>query len=206
MRRSRAGGSVTTLRADGPDRSGGSLRILGIDPGSAVTGYGILERDASGLRHVAHGTLRPRGGTLASRLGQLHRDVAEIIARHQPDVAAVEQVFVAASARSALVLGQARGAVLAALAGGDLPVSEYAAAQTKQAVTGSGRASKRQVQTMVQRLLALEGRPATDACDALAAAICHAQASRLAWAAAPLRPRRRRRGGSARRPTVRRAR
>jgi crossover junction endodeoxyribonuclease RuvC len=155
------------------------MRILGVDPGSAVTGFGVIERGPGGLVHVAHGTLRPRGGSLAARLGQLHHDLGEIIARHEPHVAAVEQVFVAASPRSALVLGQARGAILAALAGGGLTVCEYAAAQTKQAVTGSGRATKLQVQRMVQRLLALERRPAGDACDALAAALCHAQSFRL---------------------------
>lgn len=171
----------------------GELRILGIDPGSAVTGYGIVERRSGGLVHVAHGTLRPRDDSLAARLGALHRDVREILDLHRPDVAVVEAVFVAASARSALVLGQARGAALAALAEGNLPVSEYAASQTKQAVTGSGRASKRQVQTMVQRLLGLDRRPATDACDALAAAICHAYAFRLAGKGRP-RPHRRARG------------
>jgi crossover junction endodeoxyribonuclease RuvC len=168
------------------------MRILGVDPGSAVTGFGVIERHQGGIVHVAHGTLRPRGESLAARLGRLHRDLREIIACHEPDVAAVEQVFVAVSARSALVLGQARGAILAALAEGGLPVCEYAATQTKQAVTGSGRATKPQVQKMVQRLLALDRKPATDACDALAAAVCHAQSFRLRETG--VAPRRRSRG------------
>jgi crossover junction endodeoxyribonuclease RuvC len=168
------------------------MRILGVDPGSAVTGFGVIERQPGGIVHVAHGTLRPRGDSLAARLGQLHRGLRDIIASHEPDVAAVEQVFVAASPRSALILGQARGAILAALAEGGLTVCEYAASQTKQAVTGSGRATKPQVQKMVQRLLALERRPASDACDALAAAVCHAQSFRLRQAGAV--PRRRARG------------
>jgi crossover junction endodeoxyribonuclease RuvC len=149
----------------------------------------VIEREPGGIVHVAHGTLRPRGETLAIRLGQLHRALREIIAIHEPDVAAVEQVFVATSPRSALVLGQARGAILAALSEGGLTVCEYAATQTKQAVTGSGRATKPQVQKMVQRLLALDHRPATDACDALAAAVCHAQSFRLReTGAVPRRP------------------
>jgi crossover junction endodeoxyribonuclease RuvC len=155
------------------------MRILGVDPGSAVTGFGVIERQPGGIVHVAHGTLRPRGDSLAARLGQLHRNLREIVARYEPDVAAVEQVFVAVSPRSALVLGQARGAILAALSESGLTVCEYAASQTKQAVTGSGRATKPQMQKMVQRLLALDRKPATDACDALSAAVCHAQSFRL---------------------------
>lgn len=151
------------------------LRILGIDPGSAVTGYGAIERRGSALRHLGHGTLRPpRGETLAARLQRLHAGVREVVARHAPDVVCVEQVFVAASPRSALVLGQARGAVLAALGEAGLTLVEFAPSRIKQAVTGSGRAAKSQVQYMVRRLLALERSPAADAADALAAAICGA--------------------------------
>jgi crossover junction endodeoxyribonuclease RuvC len=156
------------------------MRILGIDPGSSVTGYGVVERRAGGLVHVAHGTLRPpRHVPLAFRLDYLGRAVAEVIERHAPDCVVVEQVFVAVSPRSALVLGQARGAILAAVAAGGLPVSEYAPARIKRSVTGNGRASKQQVKLMVRRLLALDRLPASDAADALAAAISHANAGRL---------------------------
>jgi len=178
------------------------MRILGIDPGSIATGYGVVERVDGRLVHVAHGTLRAaRGACLAERLASLHRDVVEVVARHRPDAAAVEEVFVAASPRAALVLGQARGAVLAALGTAAVPVSEYAARTVKQSVTGSGAADKRQVQAMVRRSLALEALPPADAADALAVAICHAYAARLA--AAGVLGRGRRRG---RRLALRRAR
>ncbi len=157
------------------------MRILGIDPGSGATGFGVVDRLGDRLVHVAHGTLRPaRSASLAARLHRLHRDLCAVIAQHAPDVAAVEQVFVANSPRAALVLGQARGAILAALASAELGITEYAASHVKRAVTGSGRADKRQVQLMVSRLLALDSPPAHDASDALAAAICHAHAGRLA--------------------------
>jgi crossover junction endodeoxyribonuclease RuvC len=156
------------------------MRILGIDPGSSVTGYGVVERRSGRLVHLAHGTVRPpRGAPLASRLDHLYRSVAEVIALHAPDCVAVEQVFVAASPRSALVLGQARGAILAAIAAAGLPVTEYAPARIKKSVTGNGRANKQQVKFMVRRLLALDRAPASDAADALAAAISHANAGRL---------------------------
>jgi crossover junction endodeoxyribonuclease RuvC len=156
------------------------MRILGIDPGSSVTGYGVVERNAGKLVHVIHGTVRPPAGApLASRLDHLYRTVAELIVQHAPDCAAVEQVFVSVSPRSALVLGQARGAILAAVAAGGLPVSEYTPARIKRSVTGNGRADKRQVKFMVKRLLNLERAPASDAADALAAAISHANTGRL---------------------------
>jgi crossover junction endodeoxyribonuclease RuvC len=139
-----------------------------------------VDRVDGELVHVAHGTLRPpRSAPLALRLDFIYRGVGEVIRQHRPDVAAVEQVFVAASARAALVLGQARGVALAALAAGEVSVSEYAATRVKQSVTGSGRAPKRQVQNMVRRLLSLDCSPALDASDALAAAICHAHEYRL---------------------------
>lgn len=156
------------------------MRILGIDPGSNVTGYGVVEQQQGGLVHVAHGTLRPqRGAALALRLQHLYLALCEIVAEHQPDVAAVEEVFVSASPRAALVLGQARGVALAAIGATGLPVCEYTPAQVKQAVTGTGRAPKSQVKTMVRRLLALERAPAEDAADALAVAIRHANGARL---------------------------
>jgi crossover junction endodeoxyribonuclease RuvC len=156
------------------------MRILGIDPGSLATGYGVVDTVPGGLAHVAHGTVRPvRAESLPARLATLQRTLGEVIRLHRPDVVAVEQVFVAASARAALVLGQARGAVLAAAAGAGLSVVEYAVREIRLAVAGSGAAPKPQVQANVKRLLALERLPAPDAADALAAAICHAHAGRL---------------------------
>jgi crossover junction endodeoxyribonuclease RuvC len=156
------------------------MRILGVDPGSNATGYGVLERNGDRLVHVAHGTLRPRRGLqLAWRLHHLHDALGDIVAEHRPDAAAIEQVFVASSPYAALVLGQARGALLAALGAAGLSVSEYTASQIKQAVTGNGRAAKQQVRLMVRHLLDLDRTPASDAADALAAAIRHAHGSRL---------------------------
>jgi len=169
------------------------MRILGIDPGSAVTGFGVLDSDGGKLVHIAHGTLRPsRNSPVAARLHYLHDAVATVMCDHAPDVAAVEQVFVSVSPRSALVLGQARGVALAAVSAGGAAVVEYSASRIKQAVTGSGRAGKRQVQNMVRRLLELDRLPPSDAADALAAAICHAHAGRLGVLAleAPRRPQR----------------
>jgi crossover junction endodeoxyribonuclease RuvC len=175
------------------------MRILGIDPGSNATGYGVVERDGNRLLHVAHGTLRPRGPTAELRLHQLYQAIRDIVRHHAPDAAAVERVFVAQSPRSALVLGQARGAALAALGSLALGVTEYAPAEIKQAVTGTGRADKRQVAVMVRRLLGLERLPENDAADALAAAIGHAQAGALrALGVAPRRPRAGARAGLAR--------
>jgi crossover junction endodeoxyribonuclease RuvC len=173
------------------------VRILGIDPGSRATGFGILECAGARIAHVVHGTIRPhRDGSLAARLAQLQRALREIIEQHRPDVASVEQVFVASSPRAALVLGQARGAILAALGEAGLTTREYAATQIKQAVTGSGRAAKPQMQRMVERLLALRSALEADAADALAAALCHAQRGRLG-ALEPLpRPRRGTRRGA----------
>ncbi len=181
------------------------MRILGIDPGSNATGFGVVERLDGKLVHVAHGTLRPpRGGALCDRLAYLATGVAEVLALHRPDAAAVEQVFVSASSRSALVLGQARGAVLAALGGAGLSVEEYGTQTVKKMLTGAGGADKRQMQRMVRQALALDTTPGVDAADALALAICHAQAGRLAALGATARGRERGR----RRPgwTVRRAR
>jgi crossover junction endodeoxyribonuclease RuvC len=156
------------------------VRILGIDPGSLVTGYGVVERRGAAVHHVAHGTLRPpRAGALAGRLAAIHGGLSQVIAAHRPDLVVVEQVFVAANARAALVLGQARGVALAAAAAAGLGVEELSPQQVKQAVVGTGAAQKAQVQRMVQRLLGLEAAPAPDAADALAAALCRAHQSPL---------------------------
>jgi crossover junction endodeoxyribonuclease RuvC len=156
------------------------MQILGIDPGSRVTGFGMVEGRPGRLRHVEHGALRPPAGApLAERLGMLHAGLCEVIERLAPEAVCVEEVFVAASPRSALILGQARGAALAAAAGAGLPVHEYGARSIKLAVAGSGAAGKAEVQRMVQRLLGLSGISSQDASDALAAAICHVQSGGL---------------------------
>jgi len=179
-------------------------RILGIDPGSSVTGFGVVERCGGRVRHVAHGTLRAaRGASLAERLASIQAGLARAIAEHQPEIAVVERVFAGRSARSALVLGHARGVALATAAAAGLVVCEYTAPEIKLAVVGSGAAEKHQVQAMVERLLALDAPPALDAADALAAALCHAHRGPLAaFASARREPRRR----SAGRLVVRRAR
>ena len=166
------------------------MRILGIDPGSLVTGYGVVERRGAGLHHIAHGTLRqPRTAPLATRLAAIHAGIVAVIESHRPTRVVVEKVFVAANPRAALVLGQARGVALAAAAAAGLPVDELSPQAVKLAVAGTGAAQKLQVQRMVQRLLALELRPAPDAADALAAAFCAAQQSpRLTLALSELAP------------------
>ena len=152
-------------------------RILGIDPGLRVTGFGILEMHGGKLCYVMSGCIRATGSSLPIRLGVIVRDLAHVIAETRPTEVAVEKVFVNVNPHSTLLLGQARGAAIAAAVLAGLPVTEYTAGQVKQAVVGAGRALKPQVQEMVRRLLALPGIPAADAADALAAAICHAHAS-----------------------------
>jgi crossover junction endodeoxyribonuclease RuvC len=157
------------------------MRILGIDPGSVATGFGVVERSGARAAHVAHGTLRPpRAASLPERLAFLHDAIARLVVTHRPDAAAIERVFAGRSAQSALVLGQARGAALAALAAAKLPIRELAPQHVKLAVVGYGAAEKAQVQTMVRRLLALDANPPRDAADALAAALCCVQEGRLA--------------------------
>jgi crossover junction endodeoxyribonuclease RuvC len=152
-------------------------RILGIDPGLRITGFGILEAEANVLVYVKSGCIRTQGKSLPTRLGVIVRDLAHVIAEERPTEVAVEKVFVNVNPNSTLLLGQARGAAIAAAVIAGLPVTEYTAGQVKQAVVGAGRALKPQVQEMVRRLLGLPGLPAEDAADALAAAICHAHAS-----------------------------
>ncbi len=149
-------------------------RVLGIDPGLRVTGYGLIEVRGNRLTYIASGCIRATGTSLPTRLGVIARDLAFVIAEMRPDEVAVEKVFVNINPNSTLLLGQARGAAIAAVVLAGLPVTEYTAGQVKQAVVGKGRALKPQVQAMVQRLLQLPGAPSTDAADALACAICHA--------------------------------
>lgn len=148
--------------------------ILGIDPGSRKTGFGIIEVTGSSHRYVTSGVIRLPEVELAERLGVIFSSVNEIIERYCPQQVAVEQVFMGKNASSALKLGQARGAAIVACVQQQLEVAEYSARQIKQAVVGSGAAEKEQVQLMVQRLLKLNATPQEDAADALAVAICHA--------------------------------
>lgn len=157
------------------------MRILGVDPGSSATGFGLIEREGRRVRHVTHGILRPPvGADLSVRLNFLHGRLSELLKEFEPEVAVVEQVFIASNPRSALVLGQARGALLAALGQADVRVVELAARQAKKAITGSGAADKAQMQLMVTKLLSLEKQPPTDAADALALALSYAHAGALA--------------------------
>jgi crossover junction endodeoxyribonuclease RuvC len=157
------------------------VKVLGIDPGTAACGYGLVQQDGNRLRALAHGTWTTRAGDPpAIRLKTIFDQVAELIVRHAPAAVAIEESFVGADARTALSVGQARGAVLVASAAHDVPCAEYAPARVKQAVCGYGRAEKAQVQRMVQTILRLEQRPTPDhASDALAVAICHALAPPL---------------------------
>ncbi|MES2758648.1 MAG: crossover junction endodeoxyribonuclease RuvC [Pseudomonadota bacterium] len=149
--------------------------ILGIDPGLRTTGFGVIEKQGSKLRYIASGTIKTGSeSALPPRLKVIFAGIAEIIRTYNPDCAAIEKVFVNVNPQSTLLLGQARGAAITALVGGDLDVAEYTALQVKQAVTGTGKAEKAQVQDMVARLLVLPGLPGTDAADALGVAICHA--------------------------------
>jgi crossover junction endodeoxyribonuclease RuvC len=149
------------------------VRILGIDPGSNATGYGVVAVEGSRLRRLGSGTIRTRGESLGERLAFLQRALGQRIAELAPDAAALESVFSAKNVRSALVLGHARGVALAACASAGLETDEYTPAQVKVAVTGYGRAEKLQVMLMVQRLLGLDAAPASDEADALAVAVCH---------------------------------
>ena len=149
-------------------------RILGIDPGLRVTGFGVIDRVGTKLQYVASGCIRSPTGTLPERLKVILAGVQEVVDTYHPAEAAVEIVFVNVNPQSTLLLGQARGAAICGLVSRDLPVSEYTALQVKQAVVGYGKANKEQVQHMVKRLLQLPGDPQADAADALACAISHA--------------------------------
>jgi len=151
------------------------VRILGLDPGSRITGYGVVDAGVQGVRYVASGCIRVGQGEMAGRLLSIQRHVAELVTSYRPAEVAVERVFMARNPDSALKLGQARGAALCGACGDGAPAFEYAPRAVKQAVTGTGSAEKSQVMLMVKSLLALEGRLSADAADALAIAFCHAQ-------------------------------
>jgi crossover junction endodeoxyribonuclease RuvC len=150
------------------------MRILGIDPGLRITGYGILDKVGQQLHYVDSGCIKTPDSELPERLKVILNSLGEVIAQHQPQQIAVEKVFVNVNPQSTLLLGQARGAAICAAVLANLPVAEYTALQVKQAVVGNGHAKKEQVQEMVQRLLKLSGTPSPDAADALACAIAHA--------------------------------
>ena len=155
------------------------VRILGIDPGSRLTGFGVLDFAADSAAYVASGSINSIDGEFSERLRQIFRSVSEIVENYRPDVVAIESVFVHRNAGSALKLGHARSAAICATFEFDLDVFEYAPREIKQAVVGTGAATKEQVQHMVTTMLALDGEPAADAADALAAALCHGQRRRL---------------------------
>jgi crossover junction endodeoxyribonuclease RuvC len=153
----------------------GALKILGIDPGSQVTGFGVIAVEGAALRYLASGCIRTRGGELAERLRIIFDGASRLVEDYRPDEISIERVFVNRNADSALKLGHARAAALCGTFLHQVPVHEYAAREIKLAVTGSGAAEKVQVAHMVRRLLSVGGPLAADAADALAVAICHAQ-------------------------------
>ncbi|MCK0715796.1 crossover junction endodeoxyribonuclease RuvC [Chromohalobacter sarecensis] len=150
--------------------------LLGIDPGSRITGYGVVDVASATPRYVASGCIRIKSDQLAQKLAQVYAGIAELIGVHRPHEVAIEQVFMSKNADSALKLGQARGTAIVCAANHGLEVFEYAPTQIKQAVTGTGAATKDQVQHMVTAILGLDGTPQADAADALAIALTHAYA------------------------------
>lgn len=152
--------------------------VLGIDPGSRITGYGIVKKSGNSLIHIDNGAIFTDGATdFPGRLKKIFDDLLEIISQYHPDQVAIENIFFATNPQSALKLGQARGAAIVAAVHSGLPVAEYSALQVKQAVVGQGKATKEQVQKMVRALLSLPEIAQADASDALAVAICHINSS-----------------------------
>ena len=154
-------------------------RILGIDPGSRLTGFGVLDFEGDSPAYVTSGTIKSMDGGFADRLRQIFESVNGIVAEFQPDIVAIESVFMHKNASSALKLGHARSAALCATFEYGVEVFEYAPREIKQAVVGTGSASKEQVQHMVVSILKLDGTPAADASDALATALCHGNQHRV---------------------------
>jgi len=150
------------------------MRILGIDPGSRLTGYGVIEDSPRGYRYIASGSIKVQADYFPDRLKQIFDGIVQVVGMYHPEQMAIEQVFMHKNADSALKLGQARGAAICAVHTFNLPVFEYAARQVKQAVVGKGAADKLQVQHMVKMLLNIQGEMQIDASDALGISICHA--------------------------------
>lgn len=155
------------------------LVILGIDPGSRITGYGVIELRNRKAFYLASGCIRVEQVTHAYRLKQIFNSITQVIAQYRPSHAAIEQVFMHKNPNSAIKLGQARGAALTALAVAELQIAEYSPRSVKQSVVGYGAAEKGQVQHMVRVLLGLSGLPQADAADALALALCHANSMEI---------------------------
>ena len=149
--------------------------ILGIDPGSRITGFGLIDNQANRMAYIASGSIRVDGENLPQRLGYIFSAIDEVIREHQPVQMSIENVFMARNADSALKLGQARGAAICAAHQAGLDIAEYAPREIKQAIVGTGAADKEQVQHMVKRLLGIQRELQTDEADGLAIAICHAQ-------------------------------
>ncbi len=150
-------------------------RILGIDPGSRLTGFGLIDAQRGRAQYVESGVIRIDPGPLDARLACIFSGITELLAEFQPTSVAIENVFMHRNPASALKLGQARGAAIVAAAVAGVAVAEYTPAEIKLSVVGNGRAAKAQVQFMVSRLLGLAALPRVDAADALAGALCHAQ-------------------------------
>lgn len=150
------------------------MKIIGIDPGSRLTGFGIIETTSNGYVYVASGALKIQANELPQKLKQVFDGILQLVETHKPEQMAIEQVFMSKNADSALKLGQARGAAICAVQTHNIPVFEYAARQVKQAIVGKGNADKLQVQQMVKLLLNIQGNIQIDASDALGIAICHA--------------------------------
>ncbi len=149
--------------------------ILGIDPGSRITGFGLIENHANRLRYIDSGNIRVSGDNLPQRLGCIFDEIENVIQTHRPEQMSIENVFMARNPDSALKLGQARGAAICAAYRAGLEIAEYAPREIKQAIVGSGAANKEQVQHMVKRLLGIRQQLKADEADGLAIAICHAQ-------------------------------
>ena len=153
--------------------------ILGIDPGSRITGFGVIGVDNREIRHIDHGRIRTTAKERGERLIEIYQRLSEVLDFHSPEAVAMEEVFMATNPSSALVLGQARGVILGACIGKGLRVHDYPSTQIKRMVTSDGHASKHKVQFMVRVILELDQTPEEDAADALAAAICHHRSSDL---------------------------
>lgn len=157
------------------------MRVIGVDPGTAITGWGIIEGDGNDLQMVAGGVITtPAGMPLPERLQIIYRELTAVVERWQPETAALEELFFSKNAKTALAVGHGRGAAMLALANANLSVAEYKPLEVKQAITGHGGADKGQMQQMVKLLLSLDAVPhPDDAADALAVAICHLHSARL---------------------------
>lgn len=153
----------------------GNTRVLGIDPGSQITGFGIIERQGTKFHYVASGCIRIGKLPWPERLHQIYQGLFQVITEYAPNVMAIERIFVHKNAGSALKLGQVRGVAMVVAALQGLPTAEYTPRQVKKTVVGSGAAEKHQVQHMMQAILKLSGLPQADAADALAVAMCHGQ-------------------------------